>query len=308
MQGSAWIFDRHPRQYVDVVGESHYQPALEQIAGGRTADGPRYPNHTAVLLPEPTNEHDPNAVRVIVAREGGGEGVLAGYLSREDAVAYRPVIDRVAESGRVTMCYASLKGGYDRMVSFGVTLRIGQPWSLMAELDRDMGADPRWPPEVVAAGPDERPYNRTDCPYCGEELHPLPKRKRACPSCGQPVSVQSGPDGIRYLLREADLAAHQSRWDAFFGGQSAAAGVTVSIQATRTLASYAAHGVRFVDMTPGLPDACPACLEVAGRRFALPDAPSIPIPACSNEVCRCDYLPVAEVRSTPQSVDQRDAP
>ncbi|MEX0709982.1 MAG: hypothetical protein WD116_02135 [Chloroflexota bacterium] len=226
-------------------------------------------------------------------------GVLAGYLSREDAVAYRPVIDRVAASGRVMMCYASLTGGWDRGVSFGVILRIGQPWTLMAELDRDMGPDPRWPPEVVNAGPDERPYNRTDCPYCGEELHPLPKRRRACKSCGQAVSVQSGPDGIRYLLREADLAAHQARWDAFFGGQRAAAAVTVSIQATRTVASYAAHGVRFVDMTPALPDACAACLAVAGRRFALPDAPSIPTPECSNELCRCDYLPVPEGGSAP---------
>jgi len=219
IQGSAWVFDPHPRQYVDVVGESHYQPALEYIAGGRGADGPRNPDHQALLLPEPTNEHDPNAIRVMVTATEGGTGGLVGYLSREDAVAYRPVIDRLAESGRVTMCQATVTGGWDRMVSFGVHLLIGPPWSLMAELDAGLGPDPRWPPEVTqAADPNERPYNRTDCPYCGVEMHPLPKRKRACPSCGQAVSVLSGPDGVRYLLRQVDLAAHQARWNDFLNG------------------------------------------------------------------------------------------
>jgi hypothetical protein len=296
VQGSAMTFDPNPRHYVDVVGESHYQPALERIAGGRTRDGARNPDHTALLLPEPTNKWDANAVRVLVGAAQGGVAALIGYLSREDAVTYRPVIDRLAETGRLMMCHASLKGGWDRGVSFGVTLRIGQPWSLMAELDRDIGPDPRWPAQFTTFGDDGRPYNRTDCPSCGVVLDPLPKAKKKCPSCGQAVYVRGGPDDVRYLLREADIAAHDARWEGHQGAVAGAAAMTIRSEAARmtrdSLASYAAHGVRFVDLTPALPDACPACQAMAGRRFALEDAPPIPIRECSNDVCRCDYLPV----------------
>jgi ssDNA-binding Zn-finger/Zn-ribbon topoisomerase 1 len=283
-------FDRNPRQYLDVVGESHYQPALERMAGGRTNVGARHPDHMAVLLPEPTNEWDPNAVRVLLV--AGSSAALVGYLSREDAIAYRPVIDRVAERGEVTMCHASLKGGWDQGVSFGVMLRIGAPWSLMAECDSAWGPDPRWPSQVVASPASERPYNRSDCPYCGIVMDPLPKAKKKCPACGEAVYVRSGPDDIRYLLREADLAAHEARWGELYEAAADAAAMTVNAEAARltrdSLASYASHGVRLVDLTSALADSCPACQAMAGRRFALADAPSIPIPECTNEICRCD--------------------
>ena len=210
VQGSGVTFDRHPSNYIDVVGESHYQGNLEALAGGRTSDGPRNPDHMALLLPEPTNEYDPNAVRVLLIHSGAA--AIVGYLSREDAITYRPVIDRVAETGAVTMCHAHLKGGWDRGISFGVTLLVGAPWALMAELDQDFGPDPRWPSPFKAFGDDGRPYNRTDCPYCGVEFDPLPKAKKACPSCGGAVYVRSAPDDIRYLLRDVDLKAHDARW------------------------------------------------------------------------------------------------
>jgi hypothetical protein len=214
VQGSAIIFDVDHRQYVDVVGESFRQENLERLAGGRTREGARNADHMALLLPEPGNPKDANAVRVILAAADGGAGLMVGYLSREDAIAFRPVIDRVAESGRVTMCHARLKGGWDRGISFGVMLRIGPPWSLMAELDTDLGPDPRWPSQVVlAADPQDRPYNRTDCPHCGVVFDPLPKAKKKCPACGLAVYVRSSPDDIRYLLREADLDAMEVRWE-----------------------------------------------------------------------------------------------
>jgi hypothetical protein len=214
IQGSAWEFDPHPSQYVDVVGESWRQESLDRIAGGRTREGARNRDHVALLLPEPSNAEDANAVRVIIPVVDGGGGVLVGYLSREDAVAYRPVIDRLAEGGRVTICHARLKGGWDRGISFGVMLRIGRPWSLMAELDAGLGLDPRWPSEVVlAADPQDRPYNRPDCPHCGVVFDLLPKAKKKCPACGLAVYVRSGPDDIRYLLREADLDAMEARWE-----------------------------------------------------------------------------------------------
>jgi hypothetical protein len=73
---------------LEVVGESHYQEDLWELAGGRSVDRIRC-GVTAVLVPEPENVHDSNAVKVLI------EGRLVGYLSREDAVAYLPGLERL---------------------------------------------------------------------------------------------------------------------------------------------------------------------------------------------------------------------
>jgi hypothetical protein len=39
-------------------------------------------------------------------------------------------------------------------------------------------------------------------------------------------------------------------------------------------------------------DACPICRALRGKRFDPREAPTIPVPHCQNEACRCDYLPV----------------
>jgi hypothetical protein len=126
------------RKMVDVVGEGSHQGSLERLAGGRTIDGGRNRDHVAMLLPEPTNPYDPAAVRVVVITDGG-VGATIGYLSREDAVAYRPVIDRVAADGKVVACRASLSGGWDRgpddRGSFGVRLALDTPEGLTKDLD-----------------------------------------------------------------------------------------------------------------------------------------------------------------------------
>jgi hypothetical protein len=135
-------FESDGRHVVDAVGEGSYQGSLERIAGGRTIDGARVRDHLAVLLPEPDNPYDANAVRVAVVPSGtGGAGGYVGYLSRENAVAYRPLIDRLAEIGKVVACAASLSGGWDRgggdQGSFGVRRHIAEPGAAMAELERD---------------------------------------------------------------------------------------------------------------------------------------------------------------------------
>jgi rubrerythrin len=73
---------------LEAVGESHYQDALWTIVGGRTADYVRHPI-IAALVPEFSNEHDANAVVVQI------DAHVVGYLSREDAEAYRPAILRI---------------------------------------------------------------------------------------------------------------------------------------------------------------------------------------------------------------------
>ena len=76
-----------------VKGESHYQDALWQLAGGRTTDYVREPI-SALLTPEPENPYDANAIRVSI------NGLRVGYLSRETAVLYRPgLINLMRQNG-----------------------------------------------------------------------------------------------------------------------------------------------------------------------------------------------------------------
>jgi hypothetical protein len=128
---------------VEVSGESSYQDTLEIIAGGRTTKGARNDSHVAALMPEPSSAPDPDAVRVVIVptRTGQPWGKV-GYLSPDDAVRYRPVIDRVASIGKVTACHVSLTGGWDRgpedRGDIGVTLHLDAPANLMLELDNKL--------------------------------------------------------------------------------------------------------------------------------------------------------------------------
>jgi hypothetical protein len=128
-----------PRNSVEVVGEGSYQGTLERVSGGRTENGARIRDHVALFLPEPSNVYDPNAVRVVI-----GSGGTVGYLSREDAVAYRPAIERLAAIGKVMACRASISGGWDRggddRGSFGVRLYLDTPDGVMAELEASQDA------------------------------------------------------------------------------------------------------------------------------------------------------------------------
>jgi HIRAN domain len=125
-----------PSRPIDVVGEGSYQGTLEAAGGGRTIDGPKIRDHVAVLLPEPSNAYDRSAVRVVLASSG-----VIGYLSREDALAYRPLIDRLAAVGKIVACQASLSGGWDRGPDdrghIGVRLFLDTPERATRELEAD---------------------------------------------------------------------------------------------------------------------------------------------------------------------------
>lgn len=68
---------------LEVVGECHYQPALWAICDSQPGDWVRH-DVTAVLVPEPENPYDINAIRVDIGSQ------TVGYLSRSDAAAYLP--------------------------------------------------------------------------------------------------------------------------------------------------------------------------------------------------------------------------
>lgn len=158
--------------WLDVVGESQRQGELEAFGGGRTEDGAVVVDHTAILLPEPTNPYDPAAVAVCLVRRGSGEAARIGYLSRDDARAYMPVIERA--SPRVLVADAIITGGWDRGAgdrgSFGVRLHLGEPAELWAEMDTALGPVPAPPglrrpvaPVAVATTWDGDVAGRTVC-------------------------------------------------------------------------------------------------------------------------------------------------
>ncbi len=94
---------------LEVVGESHRQEELWRIVGGQQPDYVRVDVH-AVLVPDPQNPHDPNAIEVRI------DGTLVGYLSREDAASYRPGLLRAmqANSGQFVALHGVICGGGPR--------------------------------------------------------------------------------------------------------------------------------------------------------------------------------------------------
>jgi len=90
---------------------------------------------TALLVPEPANRHDPNAVAVLVQHE------IVGYLPRNDAVRYQALLRHLTTSGFVARVPCRIQGGmftdhdYDRSgnlalierFSARVTVALGEP-------------------------------------------------------------------------------------------------------------------------------------------------------------------------------------
>lgn len=66
----------------EVVGESNYQPALAVMAGPKDTESKRI-EVDAVLMPEPDNTYDKNAVAVVI------QSRIVAYLSKKDTSSYR---------------------------------------------------------------------------------------------------------------------------------------------------------------------------------------------------------------------------
>lgn len=69
---------------------------------------------------------------------------------------------------------------------------------------RPQPARPGPPVEPTVAPPaDSSPT--VPCPHCGVILDPIPKRRRLCPACRQPIIPRNRADGARVVLRAEDL-------------------------------------------------------------------------------------------------------
>jgi hypothetical protein len=105
----------------------------------------------AMLVPEPSNKYDPNAIAVVLW--AGGAWSQAGYLSRSDAVGYRPLFGHLAEIAGDTppavACDAALTAEYG---GTGVVLHLGTPGECIVELATDDRAPTahRWAAKPIA--------------------------------------------------------------------------------------------------------------------------------------------------------------
>ena len=99
---------------LEVVGESYRQETLWGLVGGRRAERISHDTH-AVLMPEPDNPVDPDAIAVLI------DGQLVGYLSRENAAAYGPGLRQLMNhsSNGLVALQATIAGGGQREDGLG---------------------------------------------------------------------------------------------------------------------------------------------------------------------------------------------
>jgi hypothetical protein len=109
-------------ELVAAVGEASYQDALRRICGSDRWEDVRC-DVRAVLVPEPSNQYDPNAVMVQV------DGQLVGYLSRGDAIEYRPTTQLLFEEQHVIVCDARIcgRGPGSDTANLGIFLELPTP-------------------------------------------------------------------------------------------------------------------------------------------------------------------------------------
>jgi hypothetical protein len=191
---TSWWHERYPdyhehqdRSWVTGTEQARHKRNIERM---ENSDG--MPNGEFVgglLLPD---RADARTVRVFVF-DWKRPAAVVGNLPLRDADAYRPVVDRLAEIGRLAGCPA-------KVWRVGAWVSLRRPWQLMAELDQVCGPDPRWPPQY-AISDDGWPYISSECPNCSEGLNPLPVKSAPCPTCGEWIGVQEvrGRDRLRSL-------------------------------------------------------------------------------------------------------------
>lgn len=87
------LWNRGAWPNVDVVGESYHEAEIRRVLGPVTEHGTEKVCQ-ARLVPEPNNPHDPNAVAVMIGSD------LVGYLARDLATAYQPMLLGLASVGK----------------------------------------------------------------------------------------------------------------------------------------------------------------------------------------------------------------
>jgi hypothetical protein len=116
-------------ELLPAVGVSHYQPALIELSGRRADEEVRV-QVRATLVPEPDNPHDPNAVAVRIDEQ------LVGYLARDYAKRWQPIVRTIIAQGDVAVCEAMIagRGPGSGTSNLGVFLRLPTPTEGQAQV------------------------------------------------------------------------------------------------------------------------------------------------------------------------------
>jgi hypothetical protein len=101
--------------FVSAVGEAAYLDDLKEVLRGTPEHKGRYET-IATLSPEPSNQHDPNAIKVLIGNK------TVGYLSRADAKTFRKSHNAGIASEQAIRCKARLTGGTADKPNIGVLL------------------------------------------------------------------------------------------------------------------------------------------------------------------------------------------
>jgi hypothetical protein len=88
----------------DIAGESHYLDAIRKVLGNHAGRDWVEVTTFAHLVPEPTNRFDANAVQVLI------DGGVVGYLPRDDAARYSPILSSLVANGWLPQVSAQVRG------------------------------------------------------------------------------------------------------------------------------------------------------------------------------------------------------
>ena len=118
---SAFTWPARDEYEFEVVGESHYQRALQTLAGEHGDDAAELLT-TAMVVPYDTNKYDDKAVKVLI------DGYEVGHLSRDDARSYRRRLAGKKLGMVPAQCGALVMGGFigrdGTRASYGVRLDL----------------------------------------------------------------------------------------------------------------------------------------------------------------------------------------
>lgn len=120
--------------HMSVVGESFYQDALRALAARCTSGTDGQPSFEAVLVAEPDNPYDANAIAV------HGPTGKVGHLSRETAERYAESFELLRNAGYDGgSCIGLLNGGDPDRPNYGVVLKLAYPETCEERLDALLG-------------------------------------------------------------------------------------------------------------------------------------------------------------------------
>jgi len=128
LQGARWC-------EFEIVGENDRQAALIATAG-RDPNGVQH-HCEAILIPEPQNPFEPNAILVAI------NGHPVGHLARDDALEYTERLGELGRAGQTASCPAYIFGGFvdEDGEQAEYSVKLGLAWPIALEGPQEHGPE-----------------------------------------------------------------------------------------------------------------------------------------------------------------------